>query len=528
MIGALLSRGRAKGLDFAGLLSVGGEADLSLGELCAATLDDDRITSYMLFLEVIRDGPAIRRFAVGADQRGKPVVAVKIGRSSAAAELTTSHTGGLAGEDDVADEFLADCGIARVKTLDALLETGAMLRRTRFRRPKHSEPTVGVVTTTGGGAALVVDELGVRGIDVRGPDDEVLRAISATGVEVAKGRITDLTLAGTNYATMTAALNAMLATPNFELVIAVVGSSARFQPELAVQPIVDVGTHHGHLVAFIVPEAPDALAMLGGAGIPAFRTPEACADSVSAVLGRRPARPIELPARAVGMTETLDELEGYRLLSEIGIASAEAVALDVGHEPGPELFPAAVKILGRDLAHKSELGGVALGVRTLADFGPVVARIRRDVSERAPGLELRRVMVQRMVTNAIGELLIGYRVDPQVGPLVLVATGGTATEVLRDRAIRMAPVDLDTAHEMVAALRSLPLLSGYRGRPAGDLEAVARALVALSNLALRSDVDELEINPLVVTAEGALAVDVVARVRASSDESDGIEHVEGR
>jgi acyl-CoA synthetase (NDP forming) len=122
MIGALLSRGRAKDVHFAGLISVGGELDLSLGELCEGTLDDPNVTSYMLFLEAIRDAPAVRRFAAGAAERGKPIVALKLGRSEAAAELATSHTGGLAGEDDIASAFLADCGIARVETLEALLE----------------------------------------------------------------------------------------------------------------------------------------------------------------------------------------------------------------------------------------------------------------------------------------------------------------------------------------------------------------------------------------------------------------------
>lgn len=189
MIGALLSRGRAKGVNFAGLISVGGEVDLSLGEICEASLDDPHITSYLLFLETIRDAAALRRFAVGAQERKKPVVALKLGRSPAAAELATSHTGGLAGEDDVADSFLADCGIARVETLEGLLESSALLRAVAPRKDRGKGPTVGVVTTTGGGAALVVDQLGVRGISVEGPDAATLRAIAEAGVNVHPGRL---------------------------------------------------------------------------------------------------------------------------------------------------------------------------------------------------------------------------------------------------------------------------------------------------------------------------------------------------
>jgi acetate---CoA ligase (ADP-forming) len=513
MIGALLSRGRSKGVNFAGLMSVGGELDLSLGALCEATLDDPAITSYMLFLETIRDAPAIRRFAAGAAARGKPVVALKLGRSAAAAELTTSHTGGLAGEDDVADAFLADCGIIRIETLEALLEAGALARRAPAQA--RSAPKVGVVTTTGGGAALVVDQLGVRGVTVEGPNEATLAAIRATGVDIGAGRIADLTLAGTRYDTMKAGLEAMLASPQYDLVVTVVGSSARFQPEVAVKPIVDVGSTDGRLATFIVPEAPEALAMLAAAGIPAFRTPEACADSVAAVLRRRPARSLDLPARQEGAVTILDEIEGYDLLSGLGIASAPARSIALGEQADASLMPAAVKIVGRGLAHKTDVGGVVLGVKTPAEFEAAVTRIRDSLATRAPDFPLTRVVQQRMAMGAVGEVLLGYRVDPQVGPMVLVAAGGVMTEILHDRAIRMAPVDLQTAQDMLAELRSLPMLTGYRGKAAGDVAAVAQAIVGLSQLALNPQVDELEINPLMVMPEGqgALAVDVVARLQ---------------
>src|SRR5262249_18308026 len=122
LIGSLLTRGKARGIGFAGLVSVGNEIDLSLGEICAATLDDPGIDGYMLFLETRRDADALRRFALAASAHGKPVLAYKLGRSAAARELAVTHTGALAGEDDVAAAFLADCGIARVDTFEALIE----------------------------------------------------------------------------------------------------------------------------------------------------------------------------------------------------------------------------------------------------------------------------------------------------------------------------------------------------------------------------------------------------------------------
>lgn len=154
MIGALLSRGQARGLGFAGFVSSGSETDLSLGELCAATLDDPGIRVYALFLESIRNGNTLRRFLVEAAKRGKPVVAYKLGRSAQAAELSQSHTGAIAGEDAVADTMLKDSGVARVNTLDGLIVGPPFLQRlgTRIRE----SPKVAVVSTTGGAAAMIV------------------------------------------------------------------------------------------------------------------------------------------------------------------------------------------------------------------------------------------------------------------------------------------------------------------------------------------------------------------------------------
>jgi len=148
MIGALVSRGKARGIGFAGLASVGSEVDLSVGEICRATLDDPNIHGYLLFLESMRHGRALREFALAARQAKKPVIVYKIGRSTAAAEMAVTHTGALAGEDDVADALFKDLGVVRVGVLDALLEAFPLARHIAL---DHRAKRVGVVTTTGGG-----------------------------------------------------------------------------------------------------------------------------------------------------------------------------------------------------------------------------------------------------------------------------------------------------------------------------------------------------------------------------------------
>jgi acyl-CoA synthetase (NDP forming) len=511
MIGTFLSRGKARGIGFAGLVSVGNEVDLSIGEICAATLDDPGIDGYVLFLETMRKAPALRAFALEAARRGKPILAYKLGRSEAARSLAVSHTGALAGEDDIADVFLAECGIARVHTLEGLIEGFPMVAKVPALPRGGTRGAVAVVTTTAGGAATVVDPLSVRGVKVEAPSAETLARLKATtGVDVAPARIVDMTLTGTQYDAMKNALAVLTSAPEFDMVVAVIGSSARFYPDLAVKPIVDSAGSPKPIAAFLVPEAPDALARLSAAGVPNFHTPEACADAIAAAFGRREPRAIETRDRtSTGKGRMLDELEAYALFDKLGVPHAPSIALDAtaSHAPAlPFAYPVAVKALSAEIAHKSDVGGVILNVK---DDAALLAAVKRI----AQATKVPRVLVQPM-TAGLGEVLIGYRVDPDVGPLVMIAAGGVLAEIYRDRSLRLAPVDLATAHEMIGEVAALKALAGYRGRPKGDLDALARALVALSQLAVSDGPAalEAEINPLMVRADGVVAVDALVRM----------------
>jgi acyl-CoA synthetase (NDP forming) len=517
MIGSLVSRGKARGLGFSTVISVGGEADLSIGEICAASLNDSGVTGYLLFLETIRRADALAQFAKAAAVRGKPVVAYKLGRSKVGAGLAVSHTGALAGEDDVAGEFLADYGIARVDSLEGLLETAPLAARTPTR--SHTQPVVGVVTTTGGGAAIVVDQLGVRGVHVVPPSAQTYQRLAEAGVAVGHGHIVDLTLAGTRYAVMKSALEVLLTAPEFDLMVAVVGSSARQQPELAVAPIIDTAGATATAVpaTFLVPDAPQALQQLAAAGIPAFRTPESCADAVAATLSRR--RPVarerhERP-EAERPTRLLDEDEAHEVIEKAGVPVAEHAVLDAdAHVPDlPFSGPFAVKVLDAALPHKSDVGGVVLNVPDQTSVAEAIDTLVARVKQHRPEQPVRRVLVQPMLSGQ-GEVLLAYRVDPQVGPIVVLAAGGTLTELYRDRAVRLAPVTKKIAQEMLEEVIALRTLRGYRGTPPGDLGALAAAVNRMSLLAQDGDIAEAEINPLLVHGEavGVTAVDALVRV----------------
>jgi acyl-CoA synthetase (NDP forming) len=312
---------------------------------------------------------------------------------------------------------------------------------------------------------------------------------------------------------MKAALDILTTAPEFDMVLAVVGSSARFHPGLAVRPIIDSADAAKPIAAFLVPEAPQALAMLSDAGIPSFRTPEACADAIAAALGRRePKAAVAVPQGGSG--RVLDELEAYAVLDRLGIPRAPAVALDATITQAPPLpfpYPIAVKILSANIPHKTEAGGVALNV---PDGNALLAAIKamRETVKQRTGITPDRVLIAPMVSG-IGETLIGYRIDREVGPLIMVAAGGVFAEIYRDRSLRLAPVDLPTARAMISEVKAFATLKGFRGKPAGDLGALARAIVALSQLALQNDpaIAEAEVNPLIVRADGVVAVDALIR-----------------
>jgi acyl-CoA synthetase (NDP forming) len=231
MIGALMSRGKAKGIGFAGLVSIGNEVDLSIGEICAARSMIPTSTATCCFSSrsamrrrCASSRSAPRRAQAGRRLQARPLVAAR--------ELAVTHTGALAGEDDVASAFLADCGIARVESLEgAARGPAAGAAAPRSVRSRTRKPTVAVLTTTAGGAIMVVDPLAMRGVEIAQPAPR-LCALRRAGIAVTPARIVDLTVAGTRYDVMKAALDVLTTAPEFDLVLAVVAPRRASIPSL--------------------------------------------------------------------------------------------------------------------------------------------------------------------------------------------------------------------------------------------------------------------------------------------------------
>ncbi|HEY5897145.1 MAG TPA: acetate--CoA ligase family protein, partial [Burkholderiales bacterium] len=467
MLGTLLSRGAARGLGYAKLVSVGNEADLGIGELVELLADDRETKVIALFLETVRDAGRLAAAARKAHAAGKPIVAYKLGRSKLGEELARSHTGALAGSDAALDAFFRDCGIVRVDMLETLIEIPPLLIGKRPPQLKRA-PRVAAVTTTGGGAASVIDRLGLRGIEL--------------------ASLHDLTMTATQD-TYAATLGRLLDSPDCDGVLAAVGSSAQFHPELAVEPILRAKPSAKPLAAFLTPHAEQSLALLASRGIAAFRTPEACADAFAAFFAWQ--KPRERAAVSAPALKT----DAFAMLEALGIPVPQQALVHAPDFTHGVPYPVALK--RTDVEHKTEAGGVALDIAG-----------RDMLLEAARRMGQAQLLVQKM-ERGLAEVIVGYRNDPVVGPLVLVGAGGTLAELYADYALEMAPVTEAEALAMIGKVKGLAPIRGYRNLPRGDLPALARAVSALSRLALLPAVREAEINPLIVKRDGVVAVDAL-------------------
>jgi acyl-CoA synthetase (NDP forming) len=491
MLGTVLSRGAARGLGFSKLISVGNEADLGVGELVELLARDPETRLILLFLETVRDAARLAAGARAAHAAGKPVVAYKLGRSKLGERLARSHTGALAGEDAALDAYFRDCGIVRVDMLETLIEIGPLLAG---RKPPDlaRAPRVSVVTTTGGGAASVVDRLGTFGIETATPGSDA--------------PIIDLTM-GKKSAGYGAVVAELLDFPGCDAVLAVVGSSAQFHPEHAVGPIIAASQRRGKpLAVFMTPQADQSLALLAQAGVAAFRTPEACADAFRSYFSwkspkeRGEESPLEWP-KDIPVKGKCNEMQAMKLFASLGVPTVESAIVRAPDYVHSLPYPVALKILSVEVAHKSDVGGVVLNIASREEFE---SKAKLLANKGEP------LLVQRMEAG-LAEAIVGYRDDPVAGPLVLAGAGGILAELYNDVVLRVAPVDEAGALEMIAQVKGFAALRGYRGLPPGDLQALARTIAAFSRLALIEGrpVREAEANPLIVKREGAVAVDAL-------------------
>jgi acyl-CoA synthetase (NDP forming) len=532
ILGSLLSRAHAQGIGLSKLIATGNECDLDVSDFVEHLVDDPATTVIALYLESLRKPQAFQAAVARAHRAHKPVIAFKVGRSEAGARSAASHTGALAGSDAVYDALFRQFGVIRAARYSDLLDIPQALGRGHTLKGKR----LAIVTSTGGAASLLADAAGGHGFETPPPDSLTaakLRALAIEGASLDRNPI-DVTLAGVRSETFRTILDAVAASPTYDGVAVVLGSSALREPETVGRPLRECATTHAKpIVGFVSPYAPQVARQLNLAGVPTFTEPESAAAALAAMHSCGAAIVIDQPSRPVAATVSdnvrmllkpgpLNEAESKRLFAHFGIpivreivAATAEEAQNAARDFGGNVV---VKVLSRRVLHKSEAGGVAVGIAPLD-----VAHICREMEERfanATGHKQEGFLVQELVTGGI-ELILGFHHDTQLGPTILLGMGGITAELYRDTALRLAPLSRQSAQEMIDELKSAPLLKGFRGRPLADVDALIDAIVAFSNMvaAVGSELQEAEINPLFVLPQGrgVVAADGVAVVRSRSD-----------
>ena len=522
ILGALLSRAAARGVGLSKLVSTSNEADLELADFIDFLAEDDATRVIALYVEAIRNPARFREAVLKARGAGKPVVAFKIGRSEAGAKAAVSHTGALAGSDRMYDALFRQLGVIRAKTFDDLLDIPAALAAQR----KLSGRRVAILTSTGGAGTIVSDSLGVAGFATPAPDAETaaqLRSLQSGSHTALDRNPIDVTLAGLQPDLLRAAIRILLASPSYDALAIIVGSSAVGSPTLMADAIRDcLPMSDKPVIAYVSPYAPEVVSVLTGRGVPAYTSAESCAAALDGLLHTGMPEQVPTPGSIWPAVDTsdvpagsLDEAQAKALFGRFGvpIVAEKVVATSAEAEQAARDFGGRVvlKILSREIAHKSDVGGVAVGLTADAIGGRLTA-MAEEVEERA-GKRPDRFLVQEMVSGGV-EIILGMHRDP-LGTAILLGMGGVSAELFKDTTMRLLPpeggLDLAEAGAMARDLVTWPLLDGFRGRPKCDVEALAATIVAFSRMVaqLGDRLAEAEINPVFVlpAGEGVKAAD---------------------
>jgi len=512
-----------RALAYSVILTTGNEGDVDAADGIAYLAEDPETAVIMLYVEGCRDGRKLAEALARARLRRKPVICLKVGRTEAGIAAVASHTAALAGADEIFDAMFRQYGVYRCASMEEFFDIGYAAGQ--VREPPAGK-RVGIITVSGGVGVLMADSAAARGLEVtpapqRLQDDVramVPFAATRNPIDVTGQIVSDMGI-------LERAIEMTLASGFYESVACFVGSVGR-SPVNAPRFIEAFPRlrrrYPESLLAVACYYTPQFRAALDQAGCLVFDEPTHALRAIAALTQFRrgfdamSAAPAALPAPEKLPPGPCDEATALAVLARAGLpvvphrlAGSPAEAAAAAEALG---LPVALKIVSPDIAHKTDLGGVALGLQTPEAvhraFDEVTARVR----QAAPQAALAGCLVAPMVTDGV-EVILGAQWDPVFGPVVMLGLGGIFVEAVGDVTFRLAPFEEDEARRMIAELRALPVLRGMRGRPPADLAALARALARLSRFAAAQGpaLRSLDVNPFMVLPEGqgALALDAI-------------------
>jgi acyl-CoA synthetase (NDP forming) len=514
-----------KKLGYSLILTTGNEGDVDIADGLAYLADDPATAVILLYIEGCRDGAKLAAATARARAQRKPVVCLKVGRTDAGMAAVASHTAALAGTDEIFDAMFRQYGVHRASSMEEFLDIGYAASELR-ELPR--DRSIGIVTVSGGVGVLMADSAAAYGLEVAPAPELLQQQIRGMVPFAATRNPIDVTGQIVNdFGILPRALEMVLAEGGYTTTACFVGFTGRSVTNgpRFIEAISRLRAQYAEkLLAVSARASPEFRAAMESAGCLLFEEPTHVMRAIAALArfregfdaAERAAAPTPLPERQSLPRGPLDEVQALAMLRRAGIPvvahhlvhsakEAEAAAAGLG-------LPAALKIVSPDITHKTDIGGVALGLDSAAAVGGAFETVMARVKARQPEARVAGCLVAPMAPAGV-EAILGAQWDPVFGAVVMLGLGGIFVEALKDVTFRLAPFDEAEARRMIGELRGAALLEGVRGRPPADMDALARALAALSRFAAAQGptVRSLDINPLLVLPEGqgVLALDAV-------------------
>jgi len=506
-------------------VSVGNEADLEFADFLGYMAQDNNTRVLGGYLEGAKDGPKLRRVAEVAARLGKPIMIMKVGRSSAGARAASSHTGSLAGEDRIYDAFFKQTGIIRIDGPEELIAFVPMILAGRLPKGRNT-----ALLTVSGGAGVTLADLSERLGLIISPLSESARSKMKAALPFFASAQNPIDLTSqyvTNPEMLVACFNALLEEDNIDIILGNFDLREPYGVEIARQ-VIDIYRSTDKTIVvcpWVFPgqDEGDGVRELRRAGVPVLldtaQAVRALAHLVDYAdfLRKRKSEEYRVPSISIQNYDsirdlikgkgTLSEGESKSLLAKFGIpvtrgglAGSADEAVELARQIG---YPVALKVDSPDIPHKTEAGAVFLNLASADEVRKAYAAILQNAGDYKPDARINGVLVQEMLPEGI-EVIIGVTKDPVFGPTIMFGLGGIFVEVLKDVSFRVAPLSRGDALDMIKEIKGYQVLKGVRGRPPADIEALTSVIMKISTLAtaLKDQVKELDINPLVVYPEG--------------------------
>jgi len=514
---ALFNRGKAAGIGFSYVISTGNEADLNMADFLDYMVEDKNTHAVMLFCEAVRDGPGFVAALAKARTLGKPIIAIKIGRSVAGSRASASHTASLSGSYTAYRAVFERYGVIEAEDPDEAVAIAGVL----LTCPPPMGRRAGIITPSGGGGAWMADTLSAHGLIVPTLSGETQAALRALMPSYgASGNPVDVTAQGSNTGpAMMTVMEQLAGSDELDMLVLITSLTSETRVSLDAQRVRAVAARCGKPMTVWTYTLPSAFGREQAAGCGLFVHSDLrnvgvamgkLADYAEALARPLPASPERTNVAPLphNLPNMLSEYHAKALLAPFGLpesrerlATTAAEAVEAAVALG---FPVAMKIASPDLPHKTEAGGVILGLQgqqsVTAAYGQIVASARHY----RPTARIDGVLVQKMAPKG-HELVIGMVNDATFGPIMMVGLGGTMVELMGDVVHRPAPVDVAEATDMLRSLRSAKLLQGFRGADPIELTPAAELIANLSQAAIayRDRIVEMEFNPVILHADGS-------------------------